>query len=171
MDKGFRTIGIHLNLHQFDMIEIPLGLIISEVGTHTIMLDEVENFTSPVYIKDNVLNATYNLTEGNYIPALSPGEYLDRFSMVFQSQTLYANTFMQNDINVYYANKNVVVTNPNSVLINKITILNELGQVIQSKVQGLTVNKIIFPFDQRAGLYLINLESDEQLTTYKILNY
>lgn len=154
-----------------ELIEIRLGLIISEVGTHTIMLDEVENFTSPVFIKDNVLNTTYNLSEGNYLPALSPGEYLDRFSMVFQSQTLQTNIFLQNEIKVYYTNKNLIVKNPNSILINKVTILNELGQVIQSKVQGLTDNKIIIPFDQKAGLYLINLESDEQLTTYKILNY
>ncbi len=32
-----------------ETLEFPLGLIMTEVGTHTIMLDEVENFTDIVY--------------------------------------------------------------------------------------------------------------------------
>ena len=91
-----------------EMVEIPLGLIMSEAGTHTIMLDEVENFNSPVYIKDVVLNMTYNLSENNYSPAIPLGSYFDRFKLVFQPQTLYTNVFLESDINVYYNSNNFI---------------------------------------------------------------
>jgi len=154
-----------------DLVEIPLGLIMTEAGTHTIMLDAVENFDSPVYIKDVVLNMTYNLTEGNFIPAVPLGSYLDRFKLVFQPQTLNTDVFLENDTKVYYSSNNIIIKNPNSLHIDKVSILNELGQVIQTKIFGTNDNKILIPFNQTEGLYLINLESEGSISSFKILKY
>ena len=154
-----------------DLVEIPLGLIMTEAGTHTIMLDAVENFDSPVYIKDVVLNMTYNLTEGNFIPAVPLGSYFDRFKLVFQPQTLNTDVFLENDTNVYYSSNNIIIKNPNSLHIDKVSILNELGQVIQTKIFGTNDNNILIPFNQTEGLYLINLESEGNISSFKILKY
>ncbi|NNL16718.1 MAG: T9SS type A sorting domain-containing protein, partial [Flavobacteriaceae bacterium] len=48
---------------------------------------------------------------------------------------------------------------------------NELGQVFQTHVYGTTTDKISIPFNYKKGLYLINLESDQKVTTYKILKH
>jgi hypothetical protein len=154
-----------------ETVEIPLGLIMTEAGTHTIMLDDVENFNNPVYIKDTVLNMTYNLTEGNFSPAVPLGSYFDRFKLVFQPQTLNTDVFLENDTKVYYNSNNIIIKNPNSLHIDKVSILNELGQVIQTKKYGTNDNSILIPFKQTEGLYLINLESEGNISSFKILKY
>ena len=154
-----------------DLVEIPLGLIMTEVGTHTIMLDATENFDSSVYIKDVVLNMTYNLTEGNFSPAIPLGSYFDRFKLVFQPLTLHTNVFLENDTNVYYNSKKIIIKNPNSLQIDKVSIFNELGQVIQTTKKGTNDKKILIPFNHKEGLYIIKLQSEESISSFKILNY
>lgn len=62
------------------------------------MLDSVENFSNPIFIKDNVLNIKYNLSKSGFNPNLPSGNYLDRFQIIFQPETLGSNTFIKNNI-------------------------------------------------------------------------
>ena len=152
-----------------ETVEIPLGFIMTEAGTHTIMLDELENFTHPVYIKDNVLNMTYNLTEGNYNPAVPLGSYFDRFSLVFQPLTLSTDDSIKNFIHVHYSDNTLLLRNPNSLRIEKVIIYNEIGQVLQTRLYETIDENIIIPFGHKPGLYLVNLKSGQKVTTFKIL--
>ena len=151
--------------------ELPLGLKITENGTHTIKLDSIENFNHTIYIKDNVLDVTHNLSESNFEPNLPPGEYLDRFKIIFESQnTLDVNEFDISGLNVYYnGNNSIVIDNKNNLEINKILIFNVLGQkILQVKNKSFKQNSITIPFRKKEGVYLVRIESNQGKKTYKI---
>jgi hypothetical protein len=152
--------------------EFPIGLIITQSGTHKIMLDAVENFTEPVYIKDNVLHTAYNLSESSFSPNLSPGEYLDRFSIVFNSQALNnTDAFIENDLRVYYVNNNIIINNINNIKLSHVEIFNELGQqIMELNTSDLNQQKIKIPFTHQKGLYIVKVQSQEGKKGFKIIN-
>ena len=155
-----------------DSIELPLGLSITEEGLHTIMLDHVENFNYDVYIKDNLLNTTYNLNESNFEQNLLTGDYLDRYQLVFQPQNvLNVNEFDKGDMSVYYNfNNNIVINNKKSLKLNNVIIYNILGQrMLQVEEELLEGNQILIPFNKNVGVYLVWIESEYGVETYKIL--
>lgn len=154
-----------------DLYVFPIGLIITQAGTHTIMLDAVENFTNPVYIKDTVLNTTHNLSTSSFNPNLPPGEYLDRFQVVFQEETLKDTVFNKKEITVYYnGNKNIIINNKNQIKLNNVSIFNMLGQkIVQINHNLLNLTEIAIPFAHAEGLYLIKIDTDLGEATYKIL--
>ena len=159
------------DFHEF--LEFPLGLNITEAGTHTIMLDGVENFYSPVYIKDTYLQIIYNLSENTFNPTLSPGEYLDRFKVVFSVETLGEDPVFKDSIEVFYnGNNNLVINNPNNFTLNKIQVVNTLGQVIKKvDLNGSSNPLITIPFNVADGLYFINVNSNAKLGSFKILKF
>lgn len=155
-----------------ELMEIPLGLKIAEEGKHVIMLDATENFENSVYIKDKLLNITHNLSESSFEINTSPGEYSDRFQLVFQPKiTLDINEFERNLVNVYYnGNNNIIINNPNGVNLYNIMIYNILGQqLIQLNESSLDQNKISIPFRKKEGVYIIKIESEIGEGIYKIL--
>ncbi len=154
-----------------ELVEIPLGLIMTEAGTHTIMLDELENFSQSVYIKDSVLNTTHDLTQGDFSPSAPLGTYYDRFSLVFQPQTLDNPDFLLSNLYVYNNIDQIIIENPTSLELESVTIFNSLGQEIASKRIFTTDNQITIPFRQSEGMYLVVINSQEENQTFKILNH
>ncbi|MFK5878099.1 MAG: T9SS type A sorting domain-containing protein [Flavobacteriaceae bacterium] len=156
-----------------DLYEFPLGVKITQEGTHTIMLDAVDNFTGSIYIKDLVLNTTHNLTESSFNLNLTPGEYLDRFKVVFQeSGVLAVNEFERDELNVYYNKANsVIVKNPREINLTNISIYNMLGQQI-AQVHKNRLNEAIItiPFSHEKGVYFVVVKSNEKEKAYKIIN-
>jgi hypothetical protein len=160
--------------------EFDLGLIITEAGEHTIMLDAVENFNGKVYIKDVLSNITYNLSEGKFKPMLPPGTYLDRFKLVFRdkSATIVAEDLVSSvnaspeKTTVYYQeNESLIVRTKNDLKVNNIAIYNMLGQQIK-QVIGNELGKNVFaiPFHYPIGVYLVIVESELGKETFKIIN-
>lgn len=149
----------------------PIGVLISEEGTHTIMLDEVENFTDDVYLYDNVLEQSYNLSQDEHELNLEPGEYLDRFKIVFQDQnSLGVNDASFQDLKVFYDNNNhIIVNNRWGLEINTLTVYNTLGQELLRKKNLRGVNNSIL-FQHPKGLYVIVVETDKEKKSYKIIN-
>jgi len=151
---------------------IPLGLKITEAGTHTISLDAVENFTGTVYIYDNVTDVSYNISQGSYEPNVAPGDYYNRFSLVFQPQEVLAiEDLAQNNLKVYYAgNDNIVIDNVNQLKLENIVIYNMLGQQILKVDKNLLENnKINIPFSNTTGMYLVRILTDNGWSTFNIL--
>lgn len=160
--------------------EFPLGLMITQAGVHTIMLDVVENFTGKAYIKDMLANITYDLTKGSFNPNLPPGTYLDRFRLVFKDKTA---TVVSEDINpnlgisvektnvYYHENGSLIVRTENDLQVNNISIYNMLGQQIK-QVNGNMINKnvIAIPFHHPKGVYIVVVESALGKETFKINN-
>lgn len=163
-----------------DNNEFSLGLMMTEAGVHTIMLDAVENFTGKVYIKDVLANITYDLTKGNFTPNLPPGTYLDRFKLVFKDKSA---TIVDADLNpnlgisvekttvYYHENESLIVRTKNDLKVNNITIYNTLGQQIK-QVKGNELGKNVFAisFHYPIGVYLVIVESELGKETFKIIN-
>ena len=161
-------VGAYDNLNEF-----PLGFIIAEEGVHTIMLDAVENFNDVVYIKDKILGTTHNLSESDFNPSLPIGEYLDRYSIIFQPQeALSVDDFTSTKTHVYYnGEKNIIINNQQNVDIHNVFIYTILGQeLIQVRDSLLKDTKITIPFEYKKGLYLVIVKSANGKETFKIIN-
>ena len=157
-----------------DTMEFPIGILISETGTHQIMIDEVENFEHTIYLKDNILNTTHNLTDANFIVNLPIGNHLDRYSLIFIPQNSLSTTDQTlTNLSVFYdGNNNVVVNNMDRMQLKNITIYNVLGQEIFNLTDNLNhSNRIQIPFNQSQGVYFVKVFTTTGELTQKILNY
>ena len=155
-----------------ELIEIPLGLKITEQGIHRIMLDATENFDETVYIKDKLLNTTHNLSESILELNISTGNFSDRYQIVFQPQsTLDINEFERNQINVYYnGDHSIIINNQKGLQLYNIIIYNVLGQkILQLNDNTLELNNIEIPFNRKEGVYFVKLETELGEGTFKIL--
>jgi hypothetical protein len=108
----------------------------------------------------------------NFNPNLPPGNYLDRFKIVFQrASTLNLEAFIQKDINVYYTANSIIINNKSQVKLNNILIFNVLGQkLIEVENNMLNQTKIALPFTYTPGIYLVHINSAQGEKTYKIIN-
>jgi len=181
-DDAFFIIGNNTNKRYviqgvnsfFEAMEFPLGITVSAPGSHRLMLDAVENFNETVYLKDNLLNTTYNLSNSEHEINLPPGEYLDRFSIVFQpAETLHVETSDLDKITVFYdGHDHIVVANINNLEINSIDVFNMLGQRILTESENLkNQTKIQIPFAASNGVYLVVLNTNNSKKSTKILKY
>ncbi|MGY0391592.1 T9SS type A sorting domain-containing protein [Bizionia sp. KMM 8389] len=154
--------------------EFPIGLKLSEMGSHKIMIDAVENYDGPIYIKDNVLNETYEITASDFNINLPLGNYTDRYSIVFQpSETLSVEaTELQSLTTFYNGKEQLVITNPNHLNINQISIHNVIGQHILTVSENLpNQDKIVIPFNQNDGVYIVTVTTESAQKSTKILKY
>lgn len=171
LDKKYAIQGVNTFN---DTMEFPLGLLISETGSHQIMIDEVENFQHTIYLKDNILNTTHNLTDANFNVNLPIGDHLDRYSLVFVPQNTLSTTDQTlTNLSVFYdGNKNVVVNNSDRMQLKNITIYNVLGQEILTLSDNInSSNKVQIPFNQSQGLYVVKVVTTTGELTQKIINY
>lgn len=159
-------VGAYDNLYEF-----PLGLNVSTTDTHTIILDAVDNFSDPIYIKDNVLNTTHNLKDSNYTFSLPAGNYLDRFSVVFQPITLGIDDITKKELFVYYnGENNIIIKNKNNLNLTKIIIYNMLGQKVKQVNNSLlNLPEIKIPFAFSEGEYIVAIETNEGKLSYEII--
>ncbi|ULC58057.1 T9SS type A sorting domain-containing protein [Flaviramulus sp. BrNp1-15] len=157
-----------------DSMEFPLGILISEQGNHRIMLDMVEDFSNAVYLKDNYLNTTHNLSETSYDLVLPIGEYLDRFSIVFLPQNaLSINDNSIEPIKIFYDGlEHIVVNNNEKIELKNIEIFNVLGQEVLKLNKNINnTSKIVIPFNNSDGIYFVKVETINSKKTQKILKY
>lgn len=154
------------------LFEFPIGISITQEGNHIIMLDAVENFDDVIYIKDKLLNRTYNLSSSNFNINLPPGDYLDRFSIVFNETTLdNKDIFIENNFMVYFNNNNIFINNRYNLPLNQVKVFTELGQkIIELDTKALNQQNITIPFSHQKGLYIITLESEKGKKSFKIIN-
>ncbi|WP_417199899.1 T9SS type A sorting domain-containing protein [Bizionia sp.] len=169
-----RRYGIQGTNSFADHLEFPIGLIISEAGSHRLMLDAAENFSHTIYLKDNLLDTTYNLTEADFEINLPIGEYLTRYSIVFQpAETLNTNHLELDKITVFYNGlDHIVVSNPNNLEISGIEVYNIMGQHLLSLTENLdNQRKVLIPFHHSAGVYMVVLKTNNAQKSTKILKY
>jgi hypothetical protein len=84
--------GKHPNSLTLDEI-IPLGFYtsITQPTTYRLTIADVQGEflnANTVYLKDNLTNITFNLSASDYIFSSEPGEFNNRFEIVFRDQSL-----------------------------------------------------------------------------------
>jgi len=169
-DKRYAIQGVNSFI---DDMEFPIGVTISETGSHQIILDEIVNFNNPIYLKDNYLNTYHDLSQSRFYVNLPIGNYFDRYSIVFKTPTLSVSNPTINNVNVFYDGiNNIVITNIKDIELNNIEIYNVIGQQILMIKNNLNnQDRIEIPFNETDGVYLIVLNTSNSKKSTKILKY
>ncbi|WP_053992660.1 choice-of-anchor D domain-containing protein [Mangrovimonas sp. TPBH4] len=139
-DKNFAIQGkspTSLNLEEV----IPLGFqTMAPTSTqYTINIAQIEGAfmeSNTIYLKDNLLNITHNLSEANYSFTSEVGTFNSRFEIVFTANTLSTNDYFANpsQLSIFELQNDEVQfeLNDDQLQILQIAILDMLGRKIYS---------------------------------------
>lgn len=175
-------------IQAFDTImldrEIPLGIQSLNGGDIMIKIDSLENFTAEmeIYLLDKELNEMHNLSQGNYIANIPPGDYQNRYAIVFKAKQNDTEIIMEEptdtfipegvppihslaqtqDILILMNNQqhNITVINKHAINIDKIHLFNLQGQPVQSWANNLQEKHVSLPFNVVPGDYIVFLETE-----------
>ncbi|GAA4233463.1 hypothetical protein GCM10022291_10480 [Postechiella marina] len=106
--------------------------------------------SNSVYLKDNLLNKTHNLSEGDYTFTSEVGEFNERFEIVFNTD-------------------NTLSTNQEEINTNKFTIVDVDDNKVQFNTNSNLDIKSISVFDL-LGRQLYNLKGENTSETYTLSN-
>jgi len=117
---------------------IPLGFYTSIVAptTYTLSIADLEGdfmSSNTVYLKDYLLNLTHNLSTSDYIFSSAPGEFNNRFEIVFQDAALSIgdNEITPNELTIFeLPNGQVKFTVGNLLQIKAVEIIDMIGRSI-----------------------------------------
>jgi len=160
-----------------DYTELPLYIKLKDNGTIKIGLDFVEHLEEgiPVYLKDASTQKLHNLRESAFeSPFLFKGQYKTRFSIVFEKQgTLGTDTIIENDfIKVFTPREGsaIHIKAPSEIQIETVTLINMLGQEIQTwNVRSQNDEIVLLHNNRAAGAYILKLNTMDQAYTRKII--
>jgi len=118
-----------------ESLEVPVTIKTALTGEVYVMLDEQENITTPILLKDKENNTFYNIKENIAAIYLTPGTYSDRFAIVFSGEEMLntGKIIGSDGILVTYdqESKELEILNKNQIELNEIKVYNSLGQLIQ----------------------------------------
>ncbi len=152
----------------------PLVMEVGTGGTHKIHLSETENFTLPVYILDLAQHSTHDLTQGDFEISLNPGLYQNRFKVVFKSYNqLNLVHYLNQFVSLYYFDNELIINNSQGQKIKKLRVFNNLGQMIyeNDKPETFSEPETRIPFEFALAAYIVTLETEKDMGSFKILNY
>ena len=116
---------------------VPLGFKSEFAQSYTISINRVDGLfeenNQGIYLKDNLLNTTFDLRTGNYAFASEAGIFNNRFEIVYAT-TLAVNqdTFTENSVVVYKQNQELVI-NTGNVKMATVKIYDIRGRLLIEK--------------------------------------
>ena len=147
--------------------ELPLGLIVSDTGFAKISVYKLENIGEnfKLYIKDNSTEETYDITNDSFEIELTPGEYFDRFTLVFQPRlrTLDEIT-LEEGINIFMneSNSELQIKRLVDTEIKSIRLFNALGQSLNAWDSDLENRNLSLEVNNMSiGMYIVQLETTD----------
>jgi len=154
--------------------EIPLGIINSNEGIVSIKVDSLENVAENilVYIKDNLIGETYDITHQPFEINLEAGEYKNRFVITFQPRLLSLDEIdLEEGIHIVM-NNNISELQINRIIdteIVNVTLHNYLGQQVKVWNSNLYERFISLPIQISTGVYIVRVNSNAGTITKKIV--
>ncbi len=156
--------------------EFPIGIKVSKAGIASIRVDALENFDENLllYIKDNRTGETYKINDNAFDVVLKPGEYKDRFSLVFKSKK---NTLSKHEITkgynntlVYYNSETekLTIVNKQNIYISNINLYNILGQEINIFKLNSSKDESV-SLKVNSGTYIVKLHTKNGTLNKKII--
>jgi len=152
----------------------PLTLVVTNPGTHSIMIDELENFEEPIYILDRDTNTTVSIINNNFEILLGEGIYEERFYLVFRpASTVDTSTYLNDLVSAFYANEELIINNTNNVAITSVQVINSIGQIIYELHDNavLSNQEIRIPFDFSKAAYVLKITGENGNGIYKFINH
>ncbi|WP_159801656.1 T9SS sorting signal type C domain-containing protein [Flavobacterium sp. MK4S-17] len=119
---------------QFEDTDIvPLEFKATEAGNYTISLKSFAGVFAgqDIFLKDNMLNVTHNLKNGDYSFTTDAGIYAERFEVVYVNEALGTDnpSFNANTVIVYTSGTNLVV-NSGSQLLKSVNVFDLRGRLL-----------------------------------------
>jgi hypothetical protein len=151
--------------------EFSLGLMVNEAGLIKIKIEALENVSqgTNLYIKDNLTGQTHQINGQDFEMYLEPGEYNDRFKLVFQRNILSIDNLVKDDNTIYYDvnTKQIKAKSPTELNILDATLYNSIGQ----SIMALTFNteKISQVINVNSGVYIVQLNTPNGFINKKII--
>ncbi|MBS1534718.1 MAG: T9SS type A sorting domain-containing protein [Bacteroidetes bacterium] len=155
---------------------LPLGLKISNPGEATIKIDALENIpeATEVYLLDNTTGIYHNLKNGSFTVTLAAGDYDDRFSVRFTTETLGTDDFASGSLLIQYTNLSHSLNIQNKdlqTIVEKVFLYNLLGQRIALwEVENKKNIQIPVPHISQ-GTYLVKVKTSNGVVSKKIMVY
>lgn len=116
--------------------KVQLGAVYYEPGNYEISIAQVEGiFTSAqaIYLKDNKLNKTVNLSEESYQFYSEAGEENNRFEIVYKPDSvLGTDNISKNKETVVYKNAESIIVENNSNKITSVQVFDATGKLVAS---------------------------------------
>ena len=157
-----------------DDLEIPIGITIAFDSEVVVKLDEKQNIERNIYLKDKLTGTTEKLNdnEQGVLITLSQGEYLERYSIVFEeSSSLGVNeNIVNNNIDIYIDNTSneLVLKNNLNLNIKKAALYNILGQSVKTWNSLGTELEYRMETNLPAGIYIVRVALEEGQIIKKI---
>ena len=150
---------------------VPLGAVFYESGLHKISLSSKEgifNTSQAVYLRDNLLGQTINLSSQDYTFSAVKGTDENRFQIVYQpTSTLSVNENLGNDILIYQNEGNLIIKSTGEK-ITKAEVFDASGKL--SFTRNFSTKEIVIPLDGfPSGVYLVKIKQKYKIIVKKIL--
>ncbi len=155
---------------------LPLGYRAETDGEYTFMIDKAEGFNGKIYLRDNELKLTHDLTESKYLVKLPQGEDHKRFEIVFEAapfqEVLAKDEFNLQQLAVYFDQRgdNLIIENPAGAEIKGVSIFNVLGQTVFEQNINEDNEQIIAPVTIGSGTYIVKLFTASGTVSKKVIN-
>lgn len=157
---------------------LPLEVKVATTGVVKIGIDLLENITADteIFLKDNLSGIKYDIKTAPFEVNLEPGIYTNRFELVFKTPKLLVN---ENDyldesiVNIYLNNPDntIFINYDKSIEVKEISIYNILGQQIYFLNKGFENQLIKIPFNVQSGVYIVNVTTDKETVSKKIIKF
>ncbi len=159
--------------------EFPLGIIVKKAGIASVKVEALENIdkNTSIFIKDKLTEETFKINNDAFDIYLEPGNYEDRFKLVYQyvndSKSLSIDENIDDEIKsvlVYYDDKmsHIKIINKNALNVLDVSIHNVLGQRIKY-LELNSASNVSIPISESKGIYFVNVNTVEGLFTKKII--
>ncbi|MDI9258042.1 T9SS type A sorting domain-containing protein [Flavobacterium sedimenticola] len=150
---------------------LPLGIKTASEGLSTIKIETLENVaeSTNIYIYDNQTGIYHDIRTTNFEISLPVGEYNDRFSVRFSTQSLGLNTAAENTPIIFFTNTDSSLNIKNkseTYTILSVSLFNLLGQKINTySVNSSNQEYIKIPVENMAeGAYVVKVTTDSSKT-------
>ena len=152
--------------------KVQLGAVYYEPGNYEISIAQVEGiFTSAqaIYLKDNKLNKTVNLSEGSYQFYSEAGEENNRFEIVYKPDSvLGTDNISKNKETVVYKNAESIIVENNSNKITSVQVFDATGKLVASAKPNSNQFSIENSKFQK-GLVIFKISLNGKIETKKFL--
>lgn len=151
-----KKLTIQAREHPFNINDIvPLGYQTDTSGTLHISMDHTDEGVfenQSIYIKDNLLGISHDLTESPYAFVTSSGTFDNRFEIIYQPQNLNVdNPIFKPESLIIFKKQETIVVNAGNEIIQGIKVMDIQGRVIyENKIVDASefIIKSLPPVDQ-----------------------
>lgn len=138
-ESKFTIQGRAMPFDDYDVV--PLGLKVSQAGTYTVSIADIDGIfaeNQDIFLKDNLTQTQHNLKEADYTFVSAEGEFLNRFEIVYRAELSVSTPELENTW-VVYAKDNNFNIQTQSFDLKDVVVYDMLGRAIyQSAAEGNT---------------------------------